>query len=229
MTLSRLLASAAAGAILFAGAAQAEPITFSGTVAGTTDYVFRGISQTDEDPAIQAGITVTHETGFFVGAWGSNVDDNFIPGSNVEIDLLAGYSNEVGDFAYSFIGTYYTYPGQDDGSEVNYFELGFTPSYTVDKVKLTGQVWWSPEYSGAQGGSSWYVNGGAALAATDEISLYANVGYSTFEELTDYWDWQVGISYTWESLTFDVKYTDTDLKGSDIADERVIGTVTFAF
>ncbi|WP_114392216.1 TorF family putative porin [Oleisolibacter albus] len=232
MTITRLLASTATAALLF-GAATAQaadgPFTLSGTAAVTSDYVFRGVSQTDEKAALQAGLTVSHESGLWAGAWASNVDDDFIPGADVELDLSAGYSNSVGDFSYTAGVYWYTYPGQDDGADVNYVELGFTGSYTLDKFAFTGQVYWSPEFTGPAGGDAYYGNIGASYALTDAFKIYYAAGKSWIQEGTNYVDWNIGAAFTYNAFTFDVKYTDTDLDDSDIADSRIVGTVTFAF
>ena len=76
---------------------QTDPpseITVSGNVALTTDYRFRGVSLSGGDPAIQGGITVSHESGFYVGAWSSSIASSPVYGGQ-ELDFVGGWSGEV--------------------------------------------------------------------------------------------------------------------------------------
>jgi uncharacterized protein (TIGR02001 family) len=74
----------------FAQEEEAEgPISVSGSVALVTDYMFRGVSQSDEGLAIQGGLTVSHESGFYVGTWGSNLAGwGTFGGSSMELDIF---------------------------------------------------------------------------------------------------------------------------------------------
>lgn len=88
---------------------------FSATAAITSDYVFRGLSQTDEDPAVQASFEYKHPVGFYAGVWGSSVDESISEG-NVELDLYAGFKREVAEnLTFDLSVIYYWYPG--DGRE----------------------------------------------------------------------------------------------------------------
>ena len=98
--------------------ALAQETTITGNVSLTTDYAFRGISQTDESPAIQGGFDAAFgSSGAYAGAWASNI--NFgSGGSNMELDLYGGYKFAVGavNFDVGVIG--YLYPGAaDDGAD----------------------------------------------------------------------------------------------------------------
>ena len=99
--LTRKFFPLAISSLLTIGAVSAsadDPI--SGNVALTTDYRFRGISQSDESPAIQGGFDFEHDSGFYLGAWGSSVDfDTNGAGYDgcLELDLYGGFSNSFGD------------------------------------------------------------------------------------------------------------------------------------
>lgn len=231
MRFSRLLASTAVALAMLGGAAAAQaedaPFSFSGTAAITNDYVFRGYSQTDSDPAFQAGLTASHESGFFAGAWGSNVDVGF--DADVEVDLIVGYSNSVDNLTYTVGGYYYTYPGADGSADLDYFEFGLDLAYAIDKVTLTSKVYYSPEFYGVST-DAWYFAGGASVAVTDNISVYAAIGFNELSGPGDYQDYQAGISVGFEPFTIDLKYTDTDVKGAaPLGDGRFVATLTYAF
>lgn len=105
----------------------ASPHTVTGNVGLFSQYVFRGLTQTDEDPAIQGGLDYAHSSGLYAGFWGSNVSflrENFTTaagvvggqysgGGSLELDIYGGYKGKVGasDFTYDIGGLYYYYPG----------------------------------------------------------------------------------------------------------------------
>lgn len=97
---------------------ESGPITVSGSAALVSDYRFRGISMTDKEMAVQAGATVSHESGFYVGTWGSNLAGwgTFL-GSNMELDVFGGYKTEVGGVGVDVGLTWYMYPGGLDNTD----------------------------------------------------------------------------------------------------------------
>jgi uncharacterized protein (TIGR02001 family) len=105
----------AVGAMLVAGAATAE---LSANIGATSNYVWRGATQTDDSAAISGGIDWAHDSGFYVGTWASNVD--FGAGGEVEWDIYGGYAGSFGDFGYDLGVIYYAYPDSDDA---NFTEL----------------------------------------------------------------------------------------------------------
>jgi len=95
--------------------APPPPVTVSGSVALVTDYRFRGVSQSDKEMAIQGGITVAHESGFYAGVWGSNLAGwGTFGGSNMELDLIGGYKRSFGGATVDVGLTWYMYPGGAD-------------------------------------------------------------------------------------------------------------------
>jgi uncharacterized protein (TIGR02001 family) len=203
------------------------PFSLSGTAAITNDYVFRGFSQTGEDPAVQAGLTVTHESGFYANAWASNVDFGF--GSDIEVDLIAGYSNSVGDLTYTISGLYYLYPGAESSAKLDYFEAGLDLAYAIDQVTLTSKLYYSPEFFGEAGGDALYLAGGASYALNDFIALTAGIGFTELQKGDDYQDYSVGITLSYEPFSLALQYIDTDVKDVKEADSRFVATLTFAF
>ncbi|WP_288485175.1 TorF family putative porin, partial [uncultured Novosphingobium sp.] len=66
--------------------AEVKPITVSGSVGIVSDYRFRGVSQSDKNLAVQGGITIAHESGFYIGTWGSNLAGwGTFGGANMEL------------------------------------------------------------------------------------------------------------------------------------------------
>ncbi|MFN4901297.1 MAG: TorF family putative porin [Betaproteobacteria bacterium] len=86
--------------------------TISGNFGVTSDYRFRGISQSDKKPAIQGGIDFAHKSGLYLGNWNSSVSDFAAPrGSGIEMDFYGGYKTEVLGIGLDLGTIYYYYPG----------------------------------------------------------------------------------------------------------------------
>jgi uncharacterized protein (TIGR02001 family) len=118
MTMQKsLIAVAVAGAIAVPLAAVADdaaappPSPWSFNVGVVSDYLFRGVSQTHGDPALQAGVTYTHPSGFYANLWGSNITwvKDALGSGSVEVDLSAGFKNTFGDSKLGYDVGYYTY------------------------------------------------------------------------------------------------------------------------
>lgn len=91
----------ASGLALFALALSTAPLVqasdFSGTAALTSDYVWRGASQSDGDPAVQAGFKLAGASGIYVQVWGSSVEFAPETRASTEFDLVAGWSGALSD------------------------------------------------------------------------------------------------------------------------------------
>lgn len=113
---STLIASPAAAQT----AEETPAITVSGSAGVVSDYRFRGVSQSDKEIAVQGGITVTHDSGIYVGTWGSNLAGwGTFGGANLELDLIGGYKHTFeGGSAIDVGVTVYTYPGGADTTTV---------------------------------------------------------------------------------------------------------------
>ena len=173
-------------------------LTVSGEATLATDYRFRGVSQTDEDMAIQGGFTITHESGFYVGTWASNLSGwGTFGGSNTELDLIAGYSMPVGNGALDVGLVWYMYPGGADTTDFAEFYASLTGS--VGPVELTGGVAYAPKQEAL---------GNVFPTAVDSLAgTNANVGDKE-DNLYLYADAGVGIPDTPISFSAHIGYSD---------------------
>lgn len=199
-----------------AGAAHAEG-TVTANVALTSDYVFRGISLSDNGPAIQGGVDYTTDM-FYTGVWASNVSEG------IEIDLYAGFTPSTGpvDWDLGVIG--YFYPGaDDDGAEFDYVELTAQASYPVtEQISVGGGVWYSPENFGDTGTATyWEIS--SEWTISDALVFNAAYGNQSIEEPAgagtedDYNTWNIGGTYALHGFNVDLRYHDTDIDaGSNI-------------
>lgn len=92
--------------------------TLTGNVGIYSQYIFRGLTQTDRQPALQGGFDYAHKSGFYVGTWGSNISwlrdfGAYSAGGSLELDIYGGYKGTIGssDFGYDVGLLYYWYPG----------------------------------------------------------------------------------------------------------------------
>lgn len=208
------------------------PGDFSTTVGFTSDYTSRGISASGEKPAMQGSIDWSHESGFYAGVWGSNVD---LDSSDLEVDIYAGYSNKVGKFAYDVGLIQYEYPGSDD---LNYTEGLLSLGYDFDMFAVSGSAYYSPDYTGSTGDETYLVaNVDVPLPFMPvETSLNASVGHQFWNEdevgLPEYTDWGLGVTSNIEGFDVGLRYIDTNLSETDCADgcdSKVVVSVSKTF
>lgn len=223
------------------GQEEATPaITISGAATLTSDYRFRGVSQSDEGMAVQGGITISHSSGLYVGAWGSNLAGwGTFGGANMELDLIAGFKLPVGEGTLDAGLTWYMYPS--GASNTDFAELYAKLSGTVGPIGLTGTVAYAPKQEAL---GNWFPVGAPADPGDKEDNLYlagdatyaidgapvtlkAHIGYSdgnpglgpngtSVAPTGTYFDWSLGIDIVPISgLTLSAAYVDTDISEAE--------------
>jgi uncharacterized protein (TIGR02001 family) len=187
---------------------QDAGLKVAGNVALTSDYVFRGVSQTQENPAISAGVDLTRGA-VYLGGWASNVD--FGDDADAEVDLYAGWRPEVAGWSLDLGGVAYLYTGQPDGADYDYVELKAAASRAVGPVTVGGGVYWSPDFFGATEDEATYVEANASFAPADRWTVSGAVGRQWVSSDLDYATWNLGAArQLTDSLAFDLRYHDTD-------------------
>lgn len=212
-----------------------SPHTLTGNVSLTSDYLFRGISQTGGDAAIQGGLDYTHASGIYVGTWASNVgwieDYQGYKSGNIEIDLYGGYRGALGPVSYDVGLIGYFYPGDENGvtegdTTEMYVGLGwkwFTLKYSY---ALSDAVFGFGKPTGAfdADGSSYLDISASFPVGETGLTLGAHWGTFNFEnyDAQDYDDWKISATYDMGKLsgvmsgvTLGVAYSDTDVDGGD--------------
>lgn len=103
---------AAAPAMAADEPAQAETPTWTVTsnIGLFSQYIFRGISYTQKQPAVQGGFDVSHKSGLYAGVWATNLSSDAIAGSNIELDFYGGYANTIGEVTYDVGLLQFYYP-----------------------------------------------------------------------------------------------------------------------
>lgn len=189
--------------------AEEAESNFSWNAGVFSDYVFRGVSQTGKDVAFQGGVDYSFgDSGFYVGAWGSNIDFGAQAAPDVEIDAYVGYNTDIGEKVnFDVMLTRYTYHGADSGyGNIDYNEL-ITKIALKDVATLT--LGYTNDYSNT-GENVLYANLGHSWDLGNEYSLNAGFG-RTFADFGDYNDWNVGVSKAFGPLEVGLNYYDTNL------------------
>lgn len=206
----RVLAAASALA-LSAGVAQAQDGPKPSYNLGVaSDYVFRGVSQTQEDPQIFGGVDLSAGE-FYAGTWASNVD--FGDKTDAEVDLYAGYKPTVGVVSLDLGVIYYGYLGAPKGADYGNVEFKAAASIPAGKGGLGAAVYYSPDSFGAANEAVYYELNGS-YPVIDKLSVLAAVGRQTYNGSGDYATWNVGAAYAInDHLSLDLRYHDTDEQG----------------
>lgn len=222
--MSVAMSALAVSAPAFAQEEEAEsgPITITGGITGVSDYRFRGVSLSDKDFAIQPTLTVKHESGFYVGVWGSNLAAN--AGDDIEVDLYVGFSG--GDtITYDIGATYYVYPGI---SSFNYVEFTGKLGTTVGPATIGGQLSYVPSQDNTGNTDNIYVATNAAIALPDSpISIVGSVGLEdgAFTGGSSKLDWSLGLTANVAGFTLGASYVDTDRQSTFAFKDSSAGVV----
>lgn len=203
-------------------------IAFNAAVA--SDYVFRGVSQTESDPAVSAGVDVTQGL-FYVGAWAGSVSFAGDGDTDAEIDLYAGVQPELGGFDWDFGVVSYFYAGQPDGADYDYVELKAAASRAVGPATLGAAIYWSPDFFGVSEDEATYAEINGAISPADKWTISAAVGRQWVSSDFDYTTWNLGAAYQLtDHLALDIRYFDTDEHDfGDAYDSRAVASLKAVF
>ncbi|OTH00476.1 TorF family putative porin [Acinetobacter sp. ANC 4973] len=228
---------------VFADETPALPfgLSFSGTAALTSDYRFRGITQTETDPALQAGFTLAHSSGLYVGLWGSNV--NFGSGTpSLELDPSIGYATTLESFSSKPVldvgVVYYNYPSASDLNWAElYGKLSFKNALAEGDSILTN-INYTNDYAGADA-DSWNLNVAYSVPfGSSGFGGVAAVGYTAVDDEykfnggeDHYVDWKAGVTYNFKSLssvTAELAAVGTNIETEGLSDAGKRGVETGA-
>lgn len=214
-------------------AEEASPHTFTANVGVTSDYIFRGITQTSHNPALQGGVDYAHASGLYAGLWASNVswiaDSNAVATGSVstELDTYAGFRNTLqNEFSYDVGFVRYNYLGSYTANVAG----GFAKADTDEVYLGVGYKWLSAKYShglgnfltvpGAQGTNYLEVNANVPLGESG-YTLGAHAGKQTYKGTTadiaaaagsspSYSDYKLAVSKDFSGFLVGLAYTNTN-------------------
>jgi uncharacterized protein (TIGR02001 family) len=237
-----LLATTAAPALAQDAEVSSSSITISGNAAVTSDYRFRGVSLSGGDVAIQGGIDISHESGFYIGTWGSSLEGKINPYGGTELDVYGGWSGEVTSGVTVDVGfLYYLYPNGLKGADLDYFEPYASVAATIGPVEATVGVAWAPKQDslGNDDNLYLYTDLSAGIPSTP-ITINGHLGYTKgalapplLAGTAD----DSGIDYSFgadwaitSNLTASIMYTGTEGPSIDsFTDDAVVFTLGVSF
>jgi uncharacterized protein (TIGR02001 family) len=213
----------------------------SGEVAVLSDYRFRGVSRSDEDPAAQAMLTLGHVSGLYAGARGTTLkgtdafrarDPGFGDLGDVELDLFAGYGAQLGSGWELDAGAqYYAFLGGNG----DYVEPYASLSYLIGPVELTGGAKYAPSQDGIGNEDMLFLFGQVdASIPFRPWSVSAQVGHQDWGRFGSYWTWSLGVEHqlrlgTLPAARIGLRYVDTSLGNTPGADAGVVASLGFRF
>ena len=203
-TKSLLRSMITAQALLLAAPAIAEGtnlghgLTLSGDIAVTNDYRFRGYTQTNFKPAAQVGIELSHDSGFYIGNWNSNV--GWLSNTSIEMDVYAGWRKDIKGFELDLGVLQYFYPAAGEAVSPNTTELyiGVSKGPFGLTINYTPTNWFGYENSK----NAWYFDGSANFDLGSGWGIGLHVGYQILNNVPNedgnivngFFDYKAGIS-----------------------------------
>ncbi|OCQ23437.1 hypothetical protein A7985_05720 [Pseudoalteromonas luteoviolacea] len=216
---------------LFSGLSMAD---LSTTITAASDYTFNGVSQTQNDPALQGSVDKSFDSGLYVGSWASNVD---FGDTDLEWDFYIGKYHEFNAaWSVDYGVAYYTYHGASESSDGNYPEAYAKFGYNNTLGKTEFNFWYSWDYFGVDVGHTI-----AMIAHTFEVAPNHAVraSFDVSNSLDgDKWLWKDGdksyyhyrLAYQTSIDAFNIELaaenTNLDI---DTADERIVLSVSRTF
>lgn len=217
----------------------------SSSLTLVSDYVFRGVTNTVGDPALQGSFDYSHDSGVYASLWASSVkfrENADVPAvdtvdeASLEIDYYLGMSGDFSDNLSWDAGlNYITYPGAEDDLKYDYWEPYAIVGYAMEEASLAPEfaleIYHSPHYF-EDSGQADYVGASVSLSLPMEVAMSISAGKQTFKDYPDddYSDWRVAVSKELSGLEFEIAYTDTDLSeagcGGDGCDGRFVFSMT---
>jgi len=245
-TVSRLVIAVSLALSSLAAVAEDSLHGFSANLALSTDYRFRGISQTGKDPSVSGGFDYSYTPyGLYAGVWASNLDFG-VPDpdpASLEIDFYGGIAGETAaGIGWDVGATYYFYPGSDTGpgvADYDFVEVYGAFTYDFGYFDSGISVAYSPDYF-FESGDAVYLSGDVGIPLPAGFSLAGHLGYQTIDDnaqfgTPDYLDWSIGVARDINMFTFDLSYIDTDLGragcfgGGNICKSTVLFTISANF
>ncbi|WP_337841324.1 TorF family putative porin [Rheinheimera sp.] len=207
-----------AAACLLCSVSAAAELTSTFTLA--TNYLFNGVTLTQDDPAVQPSLDWNSGQGWYGGLWASNV--SFDPRADIEFDGTLGYYLDLGaNWALDLGIAQYSYHGSSTASAFNYPEAYIKLSYANTKLSY----WYANDYFGA-GGGHYILMLTQVFQLTDGITLTVSADRSTSTDTTKflrdndgtYHHWRSALSGQWQGLSWVLAYDNTDLELPDLGE-----------
>lgn len=206
----------------------------TGSATATSDYRFRGISQSNGDPALQALLSADHVSGFYAGLFASTLSDDPSPGE-IELSAFAGYTREIASGTNLDVGLqFYGFPNNGSLTDASYFEPYASVAHTLGPVTAAIGAAYAPEQEALADRDSLYVHGDLRGGLPfSPVQFTARLGYTSgparFAPWSDYLDWRIGAEYKTGPATLALDYVDNDLPDVANAEPALVASVSLGF
>lgn len=214
-------------------------ITFSGNIAFTTEYRFRGVDLSGGEFAVQGGFDLGHSSGFYVGTWASNLDEQTVGYGSTELDIYGGWSGDLTDGLSADVGVIgYLYPDAGPG-DFDYVEFYGSLSVAVGPAGLTGGIAYAPEQDSLGSTDNLYLYTDVSVAIPDTpLTLNGHLGYTdgflTFTTDSEAFDWSIGADFAAGPVTLSAAYVGVEGDGlldpgGVFTDDAFVATISASF
>lgn len=213
--------------------------TLSANAALVSEYRFRGVDLSGGDIAVQGGIDLAHDSGFYVGTWGSSLDEDTVGFGHTELDIYGGFGGQISDGVSYDVGVIaYLYPNAGPG-DFDYIEFYGSLAYSLGPVETTLGVAYAPEQDslGSTDNLYLYTDMGVGIPGTP-LTLKGHLGYTdgflTFTNNAKAFDWSIGAEAAISGpVSVSVSYVEAEgdfLPGDyDFTDGAVVFSISASF
>lgn len=214
----RSILTCSTGLLLLAAQTASAGLSANATV--TSEYDFRGLSQTARDPALQAGADYAFgDSGFTLSAWASNIDYGEVADGDLEVDVIGSYAHALGEKARWSVGfVWYTYPGSEATATKAKLPDFLEPYVGLDIGSFSLRQRWSDDFAGL-GQEAFYTEASYGLALPRNFSLSLHAGYSFGDALesadAEYLDYSAALGYSAGHVNVGLKLVGTDLDNAE--------------
>lgn len=238
---SLLAATILAGSALVAvpAAAQDLGVEVSGNASVVSEYRFRGVDMSGGDAAIQGGVDISHDSGIYVGTWGSSLDEDTVGYGHTELDVYGGWGTDISDTLSVDVGVIaYLYPNAPAG-DYDYFEAYGSVGFGLGPADLSVGIAYAPEQDSLAEDDNLYLYTDLGIGVPNTpLTLSGHVGYTdgylTYTNDSKAWDWSVGADVAiGEILSVGLAYVgvedDIGPGAYDFGDDAVVATLSTSF
>ena len=175
-----------------------EPgFSLSGNVTLASEYRFRGVDLSFGKVAIQGGVDLSTDAGFYIGTWASSLDEQTVGYGSTEVDVYGGWSGSIGDISADVGVIAYMYPDAGPG-DFDYIEFYGSLGYAFGPAELTVGVAYAPDQDSLGSTDNFYIYTDLGVGIPDTpVSLTGHLGYTdgflTFTNDSNAFDWSLGL------------------------------------
>ena len=173
-------------------------ITLSGNVALASEYRFRGVDLSGGEIAIQGGVDLAHDSGFYAGTWASSLDEDTVGFGSTELDVYAGFGGSLAEgVSFDIGGIVYMYPDAGPG-DFDYYEFYGSVGFGFGPGEATIGVAYAPDQDSLGDSDNFYIYTDLSAGIPETpISVTAHLGYTdgflTFTDNGKAFDWSIGL------------------------------------